>query len=121
MAEHGDEKAVFVLRIDRDRGDLLAFAQPEMCPCFARIRGSVHSIAGRKVRPLNAFAAAYIEHIWIRRCDRNVADRTRRLVVEDRFPGASGVGRFPNAAVIDADVENIWLRRYPNRSDGTAG
>ncbi len=37
MAEHGDEQPVRVLRVDRDRGDLLAVAQAEMLPRLAAV------------------------------------------------------------------------------------
>ena len=43
------------------------------------------------------------------RRDGERADGAGRLVVEDRLPGAAGIGGLPDAAVVDADVEDVRL------------
>ena len=52
-----------------------------------------------------------INDVRIGRRDGDRADRSRRLVVEDRHPRAAAVGRLPHAAVHGADVEHVGLRR----------
>ena len=65
---------------------------------------------------MQSFAATDVHDIGIRRCDGNRADRTRRLAVEDRIPGAAEVVGLPHAAVHRADVENIGLTGYAGKS-----
>src|SRR5258706_8592828 len=117
MTEHGDEKPVLILWIDSDRPDLLPLAQGQMLPRSAAVCGFIHAVAGREIGPLQALAAADVDHVRIRRRNGDIADRSGRLVVEDRFPCSPGVVGLPDAAVIDADVKDVWLRRYPDRSD----
>src|SRR5438045_2403524 len=107
MAEDPDENPVLVARIDNDAADLLSVAKAEVTPCLAGIGGFVDAVAGRKVRPLNSFSAPDINHVRIRRRHREVADRARRLLVEDGCPDASIIGRPPAAAVVAAEVEAI--------------
>ena len=52
-----------------------------------------------------------VEDVRIRRRDRDPADRSGRLVVEDRLPRAAGIGGLPDAAVAHADVEGVRLAR----------
>ena len=57
----------------------------------------------------------------IGRRDGDRADRAGRLVVEDRRPGAAVVGRLPDAAVDDADVERVRLAGDAVERLGPAG
>ncbi len=109
MAEDGDEDAIGILRVDDDIGDLLAVAQTEMFPGVASVGGFVNSVARGKVGTAQAFAAAYVNNVGIRRRYGERADRAGGLVVEDGKPGATGVGGLPHAAIIYADVEEIWF------------
>ena len=99
MAERRDEQPIRVARIDGDVGNLLRVAQPEMRPRLAGVGRLVDAVAGREVRPMEPFAAADVDDVGVRWRDRDGADRPGRLVVEDRLPGAAGVGRLPDAAV----------------------
>ena len=93
MAEHRDEDAVGIARIDGDLRDLLAVAQAEVRPGLAGVGGLVDAVADGEVGALQAFAAADVDDVRVRRRDRERADRAGRLVVEDRLPGAAVVGR----------------------------
>ena len=66
------------------------------------------------------FAAADVDDVRIGRGDGEGADGAGRLVVEDRLPGAAGVGGLPDAAVVDADVEDVRLAGNAGRADGAA-
>ena len=105
VAEHGDEQPVRVAGIDDDLRDLLPVAEAEVRPRPAAVPRAVDPVARREVGPLHPLAAADVDHVGVRRRDRDGPDRARRLVVEDRLPRAAVVGRLPDAAVDDADVE----------------
>ena len=60
MAEHGDEDAVRVARVDRDLRDLLPVAQAEVRPGGAGVARAVDAVAGGEVGTLQALAAPYI-------------------------------------------------------------
>ena len=62
---------------------------------------------------MEPFAAAHVDHVRIRRRHRHRADGAGGLVVEDGIPGAAVVVRLPDAAVVDADVEDVGLIGTP--------
>ena len=62
-----------------------------------------------------------VDDVGVRGRDGDRADRARGLVVEDRAPDAAVVGRLPHAAVADADVEDVGLRRDAGDGAGAAG
>ena len=78
MALHGDKYAVGISRINRDLSDLLPVAQRvQMRPRLARIGGFVHTVARRKIGPLQTLAAAHINSVGIAQRDRDGADGAR--------------------------------------------
>ena len=109
MSQHGDEQAVRVVRIDDDQRNLLAVAQAEVRPCLACVGGFVDPIASAEVRPLQSFAAADVDDVWIRWRDGQRADRPDGLVVEERRPHAAEVRRLPHPAVDRRHVEDVRL------------
>ena len=113
MAERRDEQPVRVPRVDRELGNLLRVAQAEMRPCLAGVGGLVDAVADGEVRARQALAAPDVQDVRIGGRDGDPPDRSGRLVVEDRFPRAAGVGRLPDAAVDHADVEGVRLARMP--------
>jgi len=118
MAERGDEQAIGICWIDIDVGDHLAVAEPEVRPRFSRIGGLVDAVAGGEIGSNDSRAAAYIDDVRIGRGDCDCADRSRRLIVEEREPVGAEVGRAPDSAVVEGDVKGVWLRRYAG--DGTS-
>ena len=88
MPGHRDEESIGIARIDRDLRDLLAVAQAEMRPGFARVGRFVDAVADGQIGPMQAFAAADIDDVRIRNRHRDRADGTGRLIVENRLPGA---------------------------------
>src|ERR1700722_4115634 len=80
-----------------------------MLPGFAGVAGFVDAIAGGKIGAAQAFAAAYINNVGIGWRNGERADRAGGLAVEYGDPGAAGIGSLPHAAVVDADVEEIWF------------
>jgi len=86
MAEHSDEHPVRVLGIDHHLADLLPVAEPHVPPGFPAVRRLVETVADRKVRPLQAFAAADVDDIRIRLRNRQCAHGARRLVVKKSDP-----------------------------------
>jgi hypothetical protein len=49
VTEDGDEEPIRVARIDRDGGDHLAVAQPEMLPRAPGVGGLVHPVADGEI------------------------------------------------------------------------
>src|SRR5439155_12506463 len=64
-----------------------------------------------EIRALESFAAADVDDVGVGRRDRDGADGSGRLVVEDRRPDAAVIRRLPHAAVHGGDVEDVGLRR----------
>ena len=109
MPEGRHEHPVGVLGVDIDLRDHLRIAQAQVRPGLARVAGFVHPVAHRKIGPDDARSAAHVNHVGIRRGDGDGADRTRRLVVEQRRPGRAVVGGAPHPAVVEAGIEDIGL------------
>ena len=80
-----------------------------MRPCLARVRGLIHAVAGPEVWTLRRFARADVDHVRIGRRDCEGADRSGRLLLENRRPDAAGIGGLPYAAIDDADIERVRL------------
>src|SRR4051794_10841779 len=99
MAEDRDEESIRVLWIDDDLRNLLAVTQAEVRPRLSGIGGFVDAVSGGEIGPLQSFAAPDVDDVGVRRRDRDRADRSGRLLVEDRFPGEPVVVRLPDAAV----------------------
>ncbi len=118
MAKHGDEDALGVLGIDDDGGNLLAVAQAGVLPSPAAVGGFVDSISGREIGALEPFAAADVDDVGVGRGHSDAADGASGLVVEDRLPGAAGVGGLPNTAVVDADVKQVRPAGHAGRAVG---
>jgi hypothetical protein len=109
VSQRRHENAVRVPWIDEHRADLPRVPQPEVLPAASGVGRFVDAVADRQVGPLEAFAAADVDDVRIGRRDGNRADRLRRLIVEQRRPGVAVVGRLPDAAVVDADIEDVRL------------
>ena len=121
MAEGGDEQPVRVRRIDGDLRNLLRVAQAQVGPGLSGVSGFVDAVAHRQVRPRQPFPAADVDDVGIGQRDRHPADRSGRLVVEDRLPRAARVGGLPDAAVHHADVERVRLARNAGGRLGPSG
>jgi len=121
MAFGGDEEAVWILRIDENRRDLLSVAKVlHVRPGFTRVGGFIDSVAGGEIRALQSFAAADVNNVRIGRGDGESADGAGGLIVENGIPGVAEVRGFPDAAVDGGHVEHIGLMRNARDGDGAA-
>jgi len=75
MSRDRHQQFVVIAGIDGDLRNLLAVAQAEMCPGFARVDGFINAVAHGTVGPLQSLAAAYINHVRVGRRDSHRADR----------------------------------------------
>src|SRR5207245_2225825 len=117
MAFGGDEEAVWILRIDENRRDLLGVAKVlHVRPGFTRVGGFIDSVAGGEIRALQSFAAADINNVRIGRGDGESADGAGGLIVENGIPGVAEVRGFPDAAVDGGHVKQIGL--VPDAGEG---
>ena len=121
VAEHGDEQPVGVARIDGDRRDHLAVAQAEVLSTSSGVGGLVDAVADREIGADDAGAGADVDDVRVRRRDGDRADRAGRLVVEQRHPVGAVVGRAPDAAVVEADVEDVRLAGDAGQRAGASG
>ena len=71
---------------------------------LAAVGRLVDAVSPRHALAVARFAAADPEKIGVRLRDRDVADRERPLILEDRLEGGAVVRRFPHAAVRGGDV-----------------
>src|SRR5207249_2665721 len=95
--------------------DLAPLVQAEMAPRPAAVGGLVDAVACGEVRPLEALAAADVDHVRARRSDGDRTDGAGRLIVEDRPPGPAVVLGLPDPAVDGAHVEDVGLIRDAGR------
>ena len=94
--------------------------RPRCVQVLPRVGGLVDAVAVGEIGPLQALAAADVDDVRVGRRDGEGADGAGRLVVEDRLPGAAVVGGLPDAAVVDADVEDVGLAGHAGGADGAA-
>ena len=84
--------------------------------------GAKVALVGRTVEMLERTRALIEEaggRAMVAPCD--ITDRAGRLIVKDRFPDPSGIRRFPNPAIIDADIKYIRLSWNPNCANRPTG
>src|SRR6185503_9006600 len=120
MTEGGDVDEIGIARIDEYCSDLLCVAQSEVSPGLSTVGRFVNAVPCGKIRALQSFAAADVDRFRFRWRDRDRADRPGWLNVEDRFPRVAVIGRFPNAAVVDAYIRDVWLAGNAGGADCTA-
>ncbi len=118
MAERGDEEPVGVRGVHVDHGDHLAVAKTEVHPGLASISGFVDTVTHGEIRSDDAGARADVDDVRVGGGDRDRADRTGWLVVEQRYPSRTVISRAPHAAVIEPDVEEIGLAGYAGQRPG---
>src|SRR5438445_13819149 len=76
---------------------------------LAAAEAFIDSVTVRAVAANAGFAGADVDHVVIRVRDRDAADGRGALLVEDRLPHTSAVGRLPHTAGYRAEVIDIGL------------
>src|SRR6185312_3051373 len=112
VAEHRGEQAVRLLGIHGELGDLLPVAQAEVGPGAPGVVGAVDAVADRQVRAAQPLTAADVHDVGVGGGHGDGADRLRRLLLEDRVPGAARVVGLPYPAIDRTDVEHVRLARH---------
>src|SRR6185436_4289378 len=120
MAEGRQEHAVGVAGIDDDSPDLLRVRETDVAPGAPAVRGLVGAVALRDVGAHVRLARADVEDARVGRGEGDGSDGPDGLAVEDRPPGAAGVGRLPDPAVDAAEVEVLALARHPRHREHAA-
>src|SRR5439155_11627615 len=119
VTEGGDEHDVRVRGIDHDARYLTHVAQPREPPGLPGIGRKEYTSSVHDVVAGIALAGADPDEIRVGRRQRDGTDRCGGLILEDRIPGVTAVGRFPDAATAGADVVDVRLagnahdRRHP--------
>ncbi len=127
MAECRDEetlgirRTIGVGRIDVHIGNHLRLVEAQVRPRAAGVVGPVHAVAGREVGPDDPGTGTDVDHVGRRGRDGDGADGTGRFAVEQRHPVVAVVGRAPDAAVVEADVEDGRAAGRAGQRAGAAG
>ena len=109
------------VRIDFDIGDHLRIAQAQVRPGLAGVGGFVHAVASGQIGADDAGAGADIDHVGIGGRHGDGADGAGRLVIEQRNPGGAEVGGAPDAAVVEADIEDVGLAGHAGKRARASG
>src|SRR5258708_25292454 len=92
--------------------------QANVVPGFAAVVRTIDAIAEGDVAANAGFAGADVNHIGIGVRDRDAADRGGGLLIEERIPGNTAVGGFPNAAGDGAKIVRVRLARDSGYAKG---
>src|SRR5262245_1424703 len=97
VTERGDEDDVRIPGIDYDAGDASGIVEAHASPRLPGIGGLVDAVADRDVPSDEHFAGPHPHDIWIGWSNRDGADRRNVLLVEERLPVQTGIGRLEQA------------------------
>ncbi len=81
--------------------------QAEVLPALAAVEAFPYAVADKRVAADIEVAGADVHDVRVLRVEFDVADGEERLVVENGGPGLAAIGRFPNAPLRIADVDDI--------------
>src|SRR5207244_13487537 len=110
-ADGGDAHDVRVRGIDHDASDLTHVAQAFELPGLAGVRREEHPATVYQVVAEVRLAGADPYQVRVRGREGDRADRSRRLVREDRVPGVPAVRRLPHAAGPRTRVVGVRVSR----------
>jgi hypothetical protein len=96
-------------RVNGDRRDLLRIAEAEVAPGGAAVVRAIDAVTNREIGALQPFAASDVEDVCVGGRDDQRPDRLRGLIVENRCPRMSGIGRLPHTTVYDSDIEGVRM------------
>ena len=105
-----DVDNVGIGRVDDDAADLPGFLQPHPLPRLAGVGRLVDAVARVRDADARGVPGADPHDVLVRRRDGQAADAGHVLSVEDGLKGRAVVGRLPDAAVADRDVEGVEVR-----------
>ena len=97
-AEDADVSDVRVLRVDRDRADLVRILEADVLPRLAAVDGLVHAVAEGDAVARVGLAGADVEDVLVRRGHGHGPDGDGRLAVELVLVGDAVVGRLEQPA-----------------------
>src|SRR5205807_6734310 len=98
VAEGGDIDDVGVGGVDDDAADVLRVPQAHVLPGLAAVGRFVDAVAPGDAVAGVGLAGADPDHVGVRFGDGHVAERNRRLALEDGRPGGAIVDGLPQAA-----------------------
>ena len=101
---------VRIARMDQNAPDVLRPLQPHVLPAPPAVGRLVDAVAPAGGLAVLRLAGADPHEVRVRLVEGDIADRTGRLVVEERRPGGAVVLGLPDAAGAGGDVEDLRLR-----------
>ena len=109
VPERRDQHDIRIARVDEDLADVARALEADVTPALAAVARAVDAVAGGDVVARVRLAGADVEDARIRRRNRERADGTGRLSVEDRRERVPRVDALPHAAAGGAEVERLGL------------
>ena len=106
-----DVRHVRIGGMDSDPRDLLRLAEPDEGPCLAGVHRSEDTASHRSGVPRVALSGAHVNHVVIRWCDGDCADRGNSHLIEDRPEGGATVLCFENATGGMSEIESGRIAR----------
>ena len=100
---------VRVLRVNQNLADLERLVQAHVLEGLARIGALVNAVTIRDGVSRVRFTAADPHNVRVRRCDRNVTNRDRALLVENDIERGAVVHGLQQPAGAGGDVVSRWL------------
>ena len=94
--------------------------QSNVVPGLAAVVRTIDAVAEGDVAANAGFAGADINYIGIGVRDGDAADRGGGLLIEERVPGNTAVGGFPNATGDGAKIVRVRLARDSRYGKGPA-
>ena len=104
VAQRRHQDHVGIAGVDEDPSNGASRGESQVFPALAAVVRAKHAVSGGDVVARLDLAGADVDHVRIRRRDRDRADRRRGLPVEDRNPGPARVFRLPDASRGGAEV-----------------
>src|SRR5439155_22033668 len=95
---NGRVDGVRVLRVDLDARDRLSLLQSHAREGLAAVGRLVDAVSDRRALPVVRFPGPDPHDVRVLLADGDVADRSRRVALEDRLPGRPVVDALPDAA-----------------------
>ena len=96
-------------RMDEDAGDVLRPLEPLVHPRLAAVRRLVDTVPPRRGLAVLGLARPDPDKVGVGLMKGHIADRTRRLVVEERGPRGAVVLRLPHTGGGRAQIEDLWF------------
>jgi hypothetical protein len=100
---------------------MLGVFEPQLLPVLTTVEAAVDAVAVADVPAADVFPRTDPDRLGTVGIDRHATDGVGHLLVEDRRPGRTGVGRLPHTAAADGNVPAALIFRVHRDVGDPAG